>query len=173
MSATAPPPLSRGEPSRPAGTLGDLRRRRRFLGIPLLALLAFEFLLGMALNLYVTLPGGSPLAILESNPLLIGHILVGILLLGITAQALNLGLKLHDRGAQVAGAIGLPSVVVAVLAGMDFTFGGQSTAASYVMSVGFTGALACAALLLVPNEPGGSERRQDFGSERAGDSNGR
>ncbi|MHB8352749.1 MAG: hypothetical protein ACYDFT_08720 [Thermoplasmata archaeon] len=107
----------------------------------------------MALNLYVTIPSGSPVSILESDPILIGHILVGVLLLGITSQALSLGVRLQDRRAAVAGTIGLLSAVAAFIGGMDFTFGGQDAAASLVMSGGFTGVLISAALLLLPRVP--------------------
>jgi hypothetical protein len=150
MSATGSPSASSRESATPAAVLGDPRRRLRILGVPLLGLLAVEFLLGMALNLYITIPGGSPVSIVEADPILIGHIVVGVLLLGITSQVLGLGVKLQDRRAEVAGAIGLLSAVVASLGGMDFTFGGQNAAVSYVMSVGFTGVLFSAALLFLP-----------------------
>ena len=61
MSAAEPPPSVAGN------GLGDPRRRLRFLGVPLLGLLAGEFLLGMALNLYATIPVGPPVAVLESS----------------------------------------------------------------------------------------------------------
>jgi hypothetical protein len=141
-------------------SLGGPEARQRWvlgiLGLPIPGLLAIEFLLGMALNLYVSPPSGSALSILEASPVLIVHILVGVMLAGITARVLLLGIRLRDRRGAVAGALGFLSTLVAFLAGMAFTFGGQELAASYVMSVGFTGILLSAALLLVPRRPAGA-----------------
>jgi hypothetical protein len=150
MMASAPAPG--GQLEAPPSTRGllDPARRLRFLGIPMIGLLGLEFLLGMVLNLYGTIPAGTPLAILEADPILIGHVVIGGLLVGITAQALRLGLLLHERRGIVAGALGLLSALGAFLGGMDFTFGGQSASASFVMSIGFTGILGAAAGLLVP-----------------------
>jgi hypothetical protein len=118
------------------------------LGIPYLALVLIEFLLGMGLALFVTLPTGSPVQILESAPLLDVDFAVGFLLLGIAARALALSLTLRDRRAVGFTAVGLVSGVGAFVAGLDFVFGGQSASASYVMSVGFVGLLTAAAYLL-------------------------
>ncbi len=120
----------------------------RRLGLPMLALLAVELLLGMALNLVTPRPTGSPARILASNPLLIGHLLVGVFLLGISARAVALSVRLGEAGARAASLLGLVSVVVAFLAGLTFTFGTPSAGTSLVMSVGFTGALVAAGLLL-------------------------
>ena len=132
MSASAP-----GGPARLAA-----------LGGPMLGLLVVEFLLGMALALFVTLPSGGPLTVLAANPLLWVHIAVGFLLIGITANALRWALAGAPRTAQVITAIGFVSAVAAFLAGMAFTFGDQSAAASYAMSVGFAGVLADSGYLL-------------------------
>jgi hypothetical protein len=118
------------------------------LGVPMLGLLAVEFLLGMALALYVVLPSGSPLTILASSPLLWVHILVGFLLIGITANAFRWTLHGAPRAAQLMTALGLVSAVGAFLAGMAFAFGDQSATASYAMSVGFVGVLVDAGYLL-------------------------
>jgi hypothetical protein len=143
----------------PSGPEARQRWVLGILGLPILGLLAIEFLLGMALNLYVSLPSGSALSMLETSPVLIVHILVGVMLAGITARVLILGIRLRDRSGVVAGALGLLSTLVAFLAGMAFTFGGQELAASYVMSVGFTGILLSAALLLLPRRPAGAMLR--------------
>jgi hypothetical protein len=129
----------------------DSARKRALLavlGIPYLALVLTEFLLGMGLALFVTLPAGSPVQILESAPLLDVHFAVGFLLLGIAARTLALSVTLRDRRAVGFTALGLVSGVGAFVAGLDFAFGGQSASASYVMSVGFVGLLTAAAYLL-------------------------
>jgi hypothetical protein len=134
-------------------TPSPLRRRGSVpsvLGIPLLALLTVEFLLGMALNLFLALPSGSPATILASSPWLDVHIAVGLMLLGLLGRVVALGARQRDRSTVIAGAIGLASGVGAFLAGLSFAFGGGSPLASYVMSVGFAGLLVSAAILLRP-----------------------
>lgn len=118
------------------------------LGGPMLGLLIVEFLLGMALALFVTLPSGSPLTVLAASPLLWVHIVVGFLLIGIAGNALRWALTGAPRLARVITAIGFVSAVGAFLAGMAFAFGDQSPAASYTMSVGFAGVLADSGYLL-------------------------
>ncbi|MGI0070978.1 MAG: hypothetical protein ACRECT_02745 [Thermoplasmata archaeon] len=125
-----------------------LRARLGYLGVSIVGLLVAEFLLGMALNLFVTLPTGSALHVLESSPVLGGHLLVAALLLGITANATRLALGLRERRAVGGAALALVSAIGATLAGLSFTFGPGGDAASYAMSIGFAGVLIGAGLLL-------------------------
>jgi hypothetical protein len=119
------------------------------LGIPFAILLAIEFLLGMTLNLFVALPsGGGAGSILVSDPILVLHLLVGLLPLGLTGRALAMALRLHRPRLVAVTALGLISVVVAFLSGLSFMLGGQSAGASFAMSAGFAGAFLAAALLL-------------------------
>lgn len=118
------------------------------LGLPLLGMLAIELLLGMALNLFTTLPTGSPASIVLSSPVLILHMVLGVLLVGITSRAVVLSARIRERAAISASVLGLVSVLVALLAGLSFTFGDQSNAASFGMAAGFTGAFISAGLIL-------------------------
>ena len=118
------------------------------LGLPLLGMLAIELLLGMALNLFTALPTGSPASIVLSSPLLLLHMVLGVLLVGITSRAVVLSARIHERAALSASALGLVSVLVALLAGLSFTFGDPSNAASFGMAAGFTGAFLSAGLIL-------------------------
>jgi uncharacterized membrane protein len=118
------------------------------LGAAMLGLLVIEFLLGMALALFLALPTGGPLTVLAASPLLWLHILVGFLLIGITANALRWTVGRTPRAAQAITALGFASAIGAFLAGMAFTFGDQSPGASYAMSVGFVGVLLDAGYLL-------------------------
>jgi hypothetical protein len=117
-------------------------------GPPLLGLLAIEFLLGMALNLFVTLPTGSPLHILESSPLLIVHAVVGVLLLGFASNIVRWSVRAGEGIAVAFSVLGLLSAVLAIGAGFAFAFGDQSAVASYSMSVGFVGLVVEAGYLL-------------------------
>jgi hypothetical protein len=134
--------------ARPPGASPGPVLRLGMLGPPLLLLVVLEFLLGMALNLFGSLPTGSPLAVLEASPLLDVHVVFGILLLGIAANALRLAVGTRLPRAVLVTALGLASGVAAFGAGMAFAFGSQSAAASYAMSVGFVGLLLEAGYLL-------------------------
>lgn len=118
------------------------------LGGPFLVLVVVEFLLGMALNLFETLPTGSPGHVLESSPLLLVHLAVGFLLLGIGANAVRWASAAGLRVPTLVTVLGLMSGVAAFLAGLSFAFGDPTSAASYAMSVGFAGLVAEAGYLL-------------------------
>jgi hypothetical protein len=118
------------------------------LGPPFLGLVAIEFLLGMSLNLFVTLPSGSPEHILAASPVLDVHLLFGVLLLGIAANAVHLAAAARTRPAVLVTVLGLLSGLAAFGAGLSFAFGDQSAGASYAMSVGFVGLLLEAGYLL-------------------------
>ena len=55
----------------------------------MLGLLAVQFLLGMALNLYVTIPpfGAGTAATMRTGPLVMAHMMLGMVLAGRTAHA--------------------------------------------------------------------------------------
>jgi hypothetical protein len=118
------------------------------IGIPLLVMLAVEFLLGMTLNLFVTIPAHAPPSILVTTPILLVHVLVGLLLIGTSARAVLLSRQANDRQAFRVSIFTLGSILVAFAAGLSFVFGPASPFASFAMSVGFTGAFLGAGLLL-------------------------
>lgn len=118
------------------------------LGPPFLGLVTVEFLLGISLNLFVTLPSGSPATILASSPLLDVHLLVGLLLLGIATNAFRLSRRESGRAPAVVTGLGLLSGLGAFGAGLSFAFGSPSAVASFAMSAGFVGLMLEAAYLL-------------------------
>lgn len=124
------------------------RTRLSYLGVPLLGLLAVQFLLGMDLNLYVTLPTGSPGAILESNLVLLLHVAVAVLLLGLGANIVRVAIRAGVRRDVAVSLLGLASLAVAFAAGLWFAFGTGGNAASFAMSGGFVGAVLEAGYLL-------------------------
>jgi hypothetical protein len=132
------------------------------LAVGIFVLLAIEFLLGVALALYTILPAGAGVvATLTSTPLLDLHILLALLLIGISARATALARGQPDRTLRYAAALALVSAVVATVAGWTFAFDGQAPGASFVMSLGFLGVLAGAFVL---------RRRPSGGDSRAGGS---
>ena len=140
-------------------------------------LLAIEFLLGMVLALFVTLPTNpGVVAVLTSTPVLDLHIVVALLLIGISVRAVALARGVPDRLPMAAASIALLSSIVATGAGWEFAFHGQNPDASFVMAVGFLGVLVGAFLLRggasrgrgddrtaepgAPSRPGASGRRR-------------
>ncbi len=134
---------------RPAAAAPSIRSVR-ILALPMVILLAVEFLLGMALNLFVAVGNGSAVAVLSSNPVLVAHVVVALLLLGLSGRAVVGSFRYPVRSLRVGAALALVSSVAATLAGSSFTFGGQNGWASYGMSVAFLGVLMGAFLLLGP-----------------------
>lgn len=112
--------------------------------------LATQFLLGMILNLYVSLPFPSPLttAALLGVVVLVLHIIVGIAALGLSLRMIVTAARGPGRRGLALSAITAAGNIVAFLAGLSFTFGDQSDAASFVMTFGFYIAMMASALLL-------------------------
>jgi hypothetical protein len=126
------------------------------LAIGMFLLLAVEFILGMTLGLFVTLPSGAGLvSILTSSVVLDVHILVALFIIGISIRALILSLGAESRTPLYASMLALGSAVIATLAGWVFAFDGQHPDASFVMAFGFLGVLMAAFILR--GYPGGRD----------------
>lgn len=107
--------------------------------VGMLTLLGVQFLVGMAVNLYVQLPPGGLSTAMTGNapsPLLMVHMMLGMVLAagGLATLALSFP---YGRGPIIWAAAGLGGIVLAAIAGMVFAMGSQSNAASYLMAVGF------------------------------------
>lgn len=107
----------------------------------MLGMLGLQFLVGMAVNLYVKLPsaGGAMTEMMGSGPLVMFHMMLGMFLAAGAVVALALPYGRHAVG---CAAIALAGILVAGLGGLVFLMGGQSNGASYLMAVGFLGAVA-------------------------------
>jgi hypothetical protein len=140
--------------SAPAGV--SLARVRRASLVVLVLLLA-EYLMGMYVNLYVTVPradhGRSVRSAIANGPVILSaHAVIG-LLLGLSAVAvLVLSVIARRPSVIVASAAGLFALAVASVAGTSFTSTGQS-ADSMAMSVMTGVGLLCYAanLYLLPS----------------------
>jgi hypothetical protein len=135
--------------------LGVLRRRTAAT----LVLLAIQFLVGMSLNLYVTIPthhagagsgpylSGALASVLWSFtsglPLLIVHVVIGILLL-LSAVELVVHAVRSRRGAVAVwlAAVGLAAIIFAGFNGASFLKYNLDIS-SMLMSVGFALAVVC------------------------------
>ena len=151
--------MSKADPSDPANARGQRsgtrstpsRRapaptgRSANIAAPLgmLGLLAMQFLLGMALNLYVTIPpfGAGMAAMMRTGPLVMAHMMLGMVLAGGALLTLATALPWGRRAVGCAAAA-LAGILVAGLGGLLFLLGGQTSGASYLMAVGFLVAVA-------------------------------
>ncbi len=131
------------------------RRGRRpvtapFLAAVLMALLSIQFLLGTYLNLYVSIPSGGNLGGLDLGGLivLILHIIVGIMVIGTAGRLTFVASKAHNGRQTALAAVAAIGMVVAFLAGADFTFSSQSNASSFLMAFGFFLGMICSALIV-------------------------
>ncbi len=143
--------------SSPSDATPAAPRRRRGLPpatVPFLAgiltgLLALEFLLGMALNLYMTIPSGGVGALsLAGRTVLVLHIIVGILVVTTALRMTILAAKAHNGRRTALSAIALVGMVLAFLAGADFAFSGPNDASSFTIAFGFFLGMFCSALIV-------------------------
>ncbi len=139
-----------GEPLLSAGRRGRRFRAATapFMAAVLMALLSIEFLLGTYLNLYVTIPTGG-VGAMDTGGLivLILHIVVGIMVIGTAGRLAYVASKARDRLQTILSMIAALGVVLAFLAGADFTFSGQADASSFTMAFGFFLGMLCSALI--------------------------
>lgn len=128
----------RDRADRTKGQLSDVAAPLGMLG-----LLGVQFLLGMAVNLYAQLAaaGGGMAAMMRSGPLVVTHMMLGMLLGAGALLAVALAVP-YGRQAVGCAAVGLVGIVVAGLGGLLFLMDGQSNGASYLMAVGFLVAVA-------------------------------
>ena len=104
----------------------------------LLGFLGVQFLLGMAINLFVQLsPSGAVMTEMMGNGLLVGiHMMLGIILVagGVLGVATALP---NGRQPTACAVVALVGILTAGLGGVAFLMGGQSNDASYLMAIGF------------------------------------
>ena len=130
----------RGEQGRIHGRSPASTRQSANSAAPLgmLGLLAVQFLLGMAANLYVQLPsaGAGMAEMMRSGPLVMIHMMLGMILAAGALLAIAIALP-YGRWAVGSAAVALGGILVAGFGGLLFLMGGQSNGASYLMAVGF------------------------------------
>jgi hypothetical protein len=150
---------------------GDPGRRGRrpvsleFLASVLVGLLAIQFLLGTYLEIFVTIPPGRDIGAIPIIGLvvLVLHIVVGILLVGLSLRMTLIALRTKARGGTILAGVSALGILVAFLGGMGFTFGDQSDVLSFVMATGFFLAMLCSGVLLA----GSNVARRASGPEGA------
>ncbi|MHB8189782.1 MAG: hypothetical protein ACYDHP_05060 [Ferrimicrobium sp.] len=117
-------------------------RRLRLLSFWTMVTLAVELLLGVATNLWVTLPSSNPWN--GANPawLMYAHAVVGLALLGNAVMVLSRAWESNVSGAVLWGIVGLVGILIAIVAGASFVVvGGTSNLMSFAMAVGFAASI--------------------------------
>ncbi len=112
-----------------------------------LALLLIVYILGMAANLYVSIPGNLPGGnasqwAAANSPLIQAHLMIGTLIwvIGIVAIALSV-LARHTWGIITTSA-GFLLASAAYIGGTLFLNNGQQNSSSMLMAIGFLGSMA-------------------------------
>lgn len=141
---------------------GRRMMRGGFLSM-LFALLFFmivQFLLGMYINLYVTIPAMNGFSMMGFEPLYGGFpVVMAHMFLGILIGLTSIGIMILSVGTGsrriMLGSAGLfLSVLLAGIDGLFFLFDGQNNLNSYLMSTGFILAMLFSVLLLIYAGPG-------------------
>ena len=123
----------RDRPARSSGRPADIA-----VPLGLLGLLGVQFLLGMAVNLFVPIPSaGAGMAEMMGNGPLVGlHMMLGMILAAGAVLGVATALPSGPRTTACA-AIALGGILAGGLGGLAFLMGGQSNGASYLMAIGF------------------------------------
>lgn len=115
----------------------------------LLVLLLIQNVLGIYLNLFVTLPPSHDLAaLIASYAVLAIHVIVGFLILGAAAVVLFLAARSRRTTLWVSALVSLVFAFLAFSSGVEFTVGGQDNVLSFVMELAFLGVVAFDVLVL-------------------------
>ncbi len=156
----------------PRNDASSLRLRQQYLA--LLVLLIVQFLVGMAVNLFVTIPrdhpGANPpeyftgvaqsvaWALLHGNPLLILHAALGLIIAAFSLSLLVRGIQTRTRSIVLATSFGALGVVVAGLNGGSF-LNYDEDFSSMIMAGGFAVAVVSylVGLYFMPRSPIASE----------------
>jgi hypothetical protein len=133
-------------------------RRFRLSLMGMMALLVAQYVLGMAVNLYVQfpsdLPGGNAWQWAFANSALIGaHIVVGTGILVLAVVALALSISARITVGRVAAVLGLVMILVAFFSGATFLSSGQQAVSSFLMALGFLGSLLAYGVGLAVTRP--------------------
>ena len=125
-------------PKDPRSSIGTRKPANTAASLGMLGLLTVQFLIGMAVNLYVTLPSANSgmAGMMRGGPLVMIHMMLGIILILGALVAFVTSLP-YGRWAIVCAAISLGGMILAGVGGITFLMGGESNSASFLMAIGF------------------------------------
>lgn len=115
-----------------------------------LAFLILQNLLGTVVNLYVTLPSGAASFswVFGSSPALAAHLILAVLLVGMSIGMLLTARRLPDPRVRRGAWVALVGTILATYGGGSYTFYMQNPALSLLMEVGFLVAAVGAIVVL-------------------------
>lgn len=125
-----------------ASTASRPVRRLSAASFALVILVLAQYVLGIAYNLYGTMPTATKAVKLFSSPLLAAHVVVGTLLILIAVYLVVVAVRARIRAATIASVIGLISLIAAWITGSAFAQKGTS-GLSMAMAVLTAVALLC------------------------------
>jgi len=125
----------------PADRATRSQRRLRRLGIAMTLLLLAQFVLGMVVNLYVTIPESGNVTG-RAAVFLYAHMVLGAALLVVALALAGLAVAARRRPWLIASAIGVAGIAVAVWGGLAFLIDGSHPGDSFLMAMGFIFAIA-------------------------------
>jgi len=120
----------------PAGRPTRSERRLRRLAVAMTLLLLAQFVLGMVVNLYVTIPASGNVTG-RAAVFLYAHMVLGIALLVIALVLAGLAVAARRRPWLIASAIGVAAIALAILGGLTFLIDGGHPGDSLLMAMGF------------------------------------
>lgn len=129
----------RGEQARTSDrSMRSTRRSALMAPLGMLVLLAVQFLLGIAINLYVQISSAAfgMTEMMRNGPLVMVHMMLGMML--VLGAMVAVGVA-HPYGRRVVSCavVALGGILVAGFGGLLFLMDGQSSGTSYLMAVGF------------------------------------
>lgn len=120
----------------PAGRPPRSERRLRRLGVAMTLLLLAQFILGMVVNLYVTIPASGNVTG-RAAVFLYAHMVLGTALLVVALVLTGLAAAARRRPWLIASAIGVTAIALAIWSGLTFLIDGGRPADSFLMAIGF------------------------------------
>lgn len=143
------------------GPAPTLPRFVAFFVTAMLTILSLQFILGMYLNLYVSIPsypsfgpmGSRMLAMMAlglRRPWVMVHLVMGVLILGLALAIVAGSALTRADGARARAVVGALAVSVAAYGGMTFLMAGQHNGASFLMAAGWLAAFLAYLSLIRP-----------------------
>ncbi len=136
MTRATPGQVPDSATPRAAGRPVRSERRLRRLGISMTLLLLAQFVLGMVVNLYVTIPASGNVTG-RAAVVLYAHMVLGAALLVVALVLAGLAVAARRRPWLIASAIGLGAIALAITGGLTFLLHGGHPGDSFLMAMGF------------------------------------
>jgi len=117
-------------------TLEQKQKALRLSAFSVLTGLAAEFILGMYTALFVDMDSGAG----ASNPVVMVHATLGLILLALAVTTFINALRIKNRIPLVSSAIGLAMILISDICGTVFIMDPTKDAYSFIMALGILGA---------------------------------